>query len=285
MSQAGFQVTTLTADTAMPRPALSPVDGVAMADSRNVAIMFGKRHDNVLRDIRGLLNFEDTPCARHFKASTHVDPRNGQTYPHYLMDRDGFSLLAMGFTGARATRWKLDFIEAFSAMEAELRRRATPAIDLDDNDTLRRLLLGRVERVAALEAQVEETTHALAIAHEVIEQDSPKIAAYETLMDDKGTCCLADAARHIGASQEAFFRWIRASGFVFEKAGETLPVAEYRIDGQFKVKLTKLSRNRYASQTRVTRQGLAWLTQRWQAHLLKQAREADKARIQGELGI
>lgn len=285
MSQAGTEITTLPSDTAIPRPALARIDGVAMADSRNVAIMFGKRHDNVLRDIRGLLNFEDTPCARHFRASTHVDPRNGQTYPHYLMDRDGFSLLAMGFTGARATRWKLAFIEAFSAMEAELRRRATPVIDLDDNSTLRRLLLGRVERIEALEAQVEETTHALAIAHEIIEQDSPKIEAFKALMDDKGTCCLADAARHIGADQVAFFKWIRASGFVFEKAGETLPVAEYRADGQFKVKLTKLSRDRYASQTRVTRQGLVWLHHRWQAHLIRKAKEAAASRIQGELGV
>lgn len=51
------------------------------------------------------------------------------------------------------------------------------------------------------------------------------------------------------------------------------------------MKLTRLSRNRYASQTHVTWQGLAWLTQRWQAHLLKQAREAERARIQGELGL
>lgn len=115
------------------------------------------------------------------------------------VDRDGFSLLAMGFTGSRVTRWKLDFIEAFSAMEVELRRRATPIIDLDDNSVLRRLLLCRIERTEVLEAKVEETTHALPIASEVIERDSPKIAAYEALMDDKGTCCLADAARHIGA--------------------------------------------------------------------------------------
>lgn len=75
------------------------------------------------------------------------------------------------------------------------------------------------------------------------------------------------------------------SGFVFEKAGETLPVAEYRADGQFELKLTKLSRNRYASQTRVTRQGLVWLNHRWQAHVIRKAKEAERARIQGELGL
>jgi len=40
----------------------------------------------------------------------------------YEMDRDGFSLLAMGFTGEKALKWKLDYIKAFNAMERELKR-------------------------------------------------------------------------------------------------------------------------------------------------------------------
>lgn len=40
----------------------------------------------------------------------------------YEMDRDGFSLLAMGFTGEKALKWKLDYIRAFNTMESELKR-------------------------------------------------------------------------------------------------------------------------------------------------------------------
>ena len=39
----------------------------------------------------------------------------------YLMDRDGFSLLVMSFKGEKALKWKLDFIDAFNAMEQEIR--------------------------------------------------------------------------------------------------------------------------------------------------------------------
>ena len=46
----------------------------------------------------------------------------GKEYPMYEMDRDGFSLLAMGFTGEKALKWKLDYIKAFNAMERELKR-------------------------------------------------------------------------------------------------------------------------------------------------------------------
>lgn len=167
----------------------------------------------------------------------------------------------------------------------KIRQTGAYAPNLDDPATLRRLLLGKMDRIDVLEAQVEEKTHALAIAHEVIEQDSPKVEAYDALMDDKSTVCLADAARLIGARQELFFSWLRSSNIVFDKGGETFPDAKHRADGRFDVKITKLSRNRFASQTRVTRQGLVWLRHRWAAHLIVLAKEAAAARIQGELGV
>lgn len=46
---------------------------------------------------------------------------NNKTYPEYLMNRDGFSLLVMGFTGRKALEWKIKYIQAFNAMEKELR--------------------------------------------------------------------------------------------------------------------------------------------------------------------
>lgn len=47
---------------------------------------------------------------------------NGHKYRMYEMDRDGFSLLVMGFNGEKALKWKLDYINAFNAMEEELKR-------------------------------------------------------------------------------------------------------------------------------------------------------------------
>jgi phage antirepressor YoqD-like protein len=170
-------------------------------------------------------------------------------------------------------------------MEAELRARQAPVLDLDDNSVLRRLLLGRIERIEALEARVEETTHALAIASQVIEQDAPKIEAYETLMSDRGECNLANACRLIGAEQRPFFKWLRDGGYVFDQGDSILPNAEYRKAGQFRVRLVDLGYGRHREQTLATRQGLVWLRRRWQAHLLRKERQAAAARIQGELGV
>lgn len=101
---------------------LTITNGQPAASSLDIAKHFGKEHRNVLRDIEalqeGVLNFEQTPM---FLKTTYVHPQNGQEYPMYLMNRDGFTLLAMGFTGKEALEWKIKYINAFNAMEQELR--------------------------------------------------------------------------------------------------------------------------------------------------------------------
>jgi Rha family phage regulatory protein len=95
----------------------------AVCSSLDVAEKFHKRHDNVLQGIRGLLKNEDTH--KMFKLSHYVEKQNGQSYPMYLMNRDGFSLLVMGFTGKAALEWKLKYIEAFNKMETIIREKST----------------------------------------------------------------------------------------------------------------------------------------------------------------
>ncbi|MBO7326259.1 MAG: Rha family transcriptional regulator [Clostridia bacterium] len=98
----------------------------ALTDSLIVAEMFGKRHDNVMRSIEkligGLPKNKDTHL---FEKTWYKHPQNGERYPKYLMNRDGFSLLVMGFTGKKALEWKLKYIEAFNKMEKLLSEKQT----------------------------------------------------------------------------------------------------------------------------------------------------------------
>lgn len=105
-------------------------------------------------------------------------------------------------------------------------------------------------------------------------------------MSDEGTCCLADAARIIGAPQVPFFAWLRKRRIVFGKGEDTLPDAKHRKDGLFRVKLIRVHRNRYREQTRVTRTGLDWLRLRWNVGPAKELEaDAQAARRQGVLGL
>ena len=100
-------------------------DGQPMADSLTVAERFGKRHKDVLRSIENL-ECSSGFTERNFAPSEYKDS-TGRTLPMYLITRDGFSFLVMGFTGTKAAQCKEKYIAAFNRMETELRQRmATP---------------------------------------------------------------------------------------------------------------------------------------------------------------
>lgn len=61
------------------------------------------------------------PPTKYFIKSSYKS--RGKEYPEYLITRDGFTLLVMGFTGPKALEWKLKYIRAFNEMEKELKRR------------------------------------------------------------------------------------------------------------------------------------------------------------------
>ena len=95
-------------------------DGRILASSREVAEKFKKNHDKVCRDIKNLLKSQPTKLAIEFIESEYISDR-GRTYTEFLMARNGFSLLCMGFTGEKALEWKLKYIEAFNKMEEKLK--------------------------------------------------------------------------------------------------------------------------------------------------------------------
>lgn len=94
-------------------------NGQILASSREVADRFGKNHKDVLESIRNL-TAENSAVKDMFQISQYTNSR-GRNYDQYLMNRDGFSLLAMGFTGKKALEWKLKYINAFNIMEEKLK--------------------------------------------------------------------------------------------------------------------------------------------------------------------
>lgn len=95
-------------------------DGQILASSRDVAEKFGKRHDHVLRDIDNLISDSPKLGSEMFFETSYQNERR-KIYRCFNMNRDGFSLLSMGFTGKKALEWKLKYIEAFNKMEEKLK--------------------------------------------------------------------------------------------------------------------------------------------------------------------
>jgi Rha family phage regulatory protein len=116
-----------------------------------VAEKFNKLHKHVLETIDEILKTENSAFSFFYKSTYKVEGNN-KTYPQYLMNRDGFSLLAMGFTGKKALAWKFKFIKAFNDMEAALKANAqTPVDQIVDTFNLPTTLKDAYLRLAACE--------------------------------------------------------------------------------------------------------------------------------------
>jgi len=113
-------------------PVLAIKAGRVVANSRDVAAAFGKRHADVLRSI------DDLDCSAEFNqrnfASVDYQDAKGEMRRSVDLTRDGFVFLVMGFTGREAAKFKEAYILAFNRMEEELRQMGLAVHDLDGED-------------------------------------------------------------------------------------------------------------------------------------------------------
>jgi Rha family phage regulatory protein len=244
------QMTTIDAER---NPIVFTKDGEVFANSRDVATFFGKRHDDTMRAIRNLVEAEPDLGSRNFAETPYVDNQNGQTYRSYDMDRDGFTLLAMGFTGSKALKWKLRYIEAFNAMEAELRRIANsgPTIDLNDPGALRGLLLTYSEKAMILEKRVQELL--------------PSQEALDRIAQADGSTCITDTAKMLQMRPKDLFAYLEQNGWIYRRpgSGTHLGYQSKITTGLLEHKVTVVTRadgtERESCQVRVTPKGLTKL--------------------------
>lgn len=95
--------------------------GELVVSSRQVAEDFDKRHADVIKAIEDKMKVNEIlRSPKYFIESTYTDKSNRKS-KEYLLTRDGFSFLVMGFTGSKADEWKLKYIEAFNKMEQAIK--------------------------------------------------------------------------------------------------------------------------------------------------------------------
>lgn len=108
-------------------PSVTLHKGRPSTTSLEVAKFFGKRHDNVVRDIRKIMD----NCPKEFNALNfevvEYEDEKGELRILFILHRDGFMLLVMGYTGKKAMQIKIAYIQAFNAMEEQLLGRALPS--------------------------------------------------------------------------------------------------------------------------------------------------------------
>lgn len=214
-------------------------DNQIVTDSRSVAEHFGKRHDNVMVTIGGILKNKETQ--QMFYKTTYVNEQNNQTYPMYLMNRDGFSLLVMGFTGAKALEWKLRYIQAFNEMEEQLANKNTLAIPKDYPSALRAL------------ADEYEAKQKLLTENKVMK---PKAEYFDCLVDRNLLTNFRTTAKEFHMKQNQFINWLLENRFVYrDQKGSLQPYSEYADYFHVKDVKSTAGNNWAGTQTLITPKG------------------------------
>lgn len=167
-----------------------------------VAEKFQKSHRHVLEAIDELVKGVAEKSADLFHETTYVHPQNNQTYRMYIMNRDGFSLLVMGFTGPRALQFKLDYIDAFNKMEQAIKS----SFNLPQTyaDALRQL----AEKVEESEKQKQ-----------LIAEQAPKALFADAVATSKQSCLIGELAKilrqnGVEMGQNRLFEWLRKNGYL-----------------------------------------------------------------------
>lgn len=181
--------------------------------SLKIAEVFGKEHQHILRDIRELIDgvskIGDTPM---FEETTYIHPQNKQQYPMFLMNRDGFALLAMGFTGDKALRFKMAYINAFNEMEKALKA-MQPKLPQTYKEALKELLI-QVEENERLQLENKDM--------------KPKAEYFDEIVDRGGLTNFRDTAKLLGVSEKAFIFFLIDKKYIYrDQKGTLKPVAKY----------------------------------------------------------
>lgn len=127
-------------------------EGQPLTNSVLVAEKFGKKHYNVIQAIKKL-TIENSIVKNMFVETTYLSGKQ-QEQPMYIMNRDGFTLLAMGFTGQKALQFKLDYIDAFNKMEQTIRN--TRSLPSSADTAMLKQLVETTQTMAAQICRMQE---------------------------------------------------------------------------------------------------------------------------------
>lgn len=204
---------------------LSTQNGEPVASSRQIAENFGKEHKHVLSAVRQILVAENS--ATKFFHETTFEYR-GQKFPEYLMNRDGFSLLVMGFTGKAALEWKLKYIAAFNEMEKKLAQRP----QLSRAELMAQALIAAHDELEHKDRQIAELT--------------PKGIFADAVSASKKSILVGELAKllcqnGVQIGQNRLFVWMRERGYLIKdpkRSDYNMPTQRAVEQGLFEIKET-----------------------------------------------
>jgi anti-repressor protein len=223
--------------------------GEVYTDSLTVALVFGKEHKSVLRDIRNLLKTADTFGQNNFVPFTYFSEQNKEL-PKYLLTEDGFTLLVMGYTGANAMQFKIEYIKRFRAMKEELTNKLPGAVQ-------DYLALSENERaIQFFQQRLKLERH-----RKALKKAKPKVEFHDKFVKAAGLQSVNEVSKVLGSGANRFYGWLRDEEIVMQN---NKPYQQFINQGYFKLKeYLHEGKQAGATTTMVTPKGVSWLAKKY----------------------
>lgn len=204
-------------------------NGMALTNSLLVAKKFGKEHRHVLDAIRtiikGCADFSADPM---FEESTYVNEQNNQTYPMFIMNRDGFTLLAMGFTGKQAMKFKVDYIGAFNKMEEVIKNSTVATLPNFSNPAeAARAWAEQYEQRQIEQKRADEAEQQVLELSQEIATMKPKASYYDTILNNPSTVTISQIAQDYGMTAISFNKLLNEIGIQHKVNGQWILYAKF----------------------------------------------------------
>ena len=215
----------------------------ALTNSLLVAKKFGKEHRHVLESIRKIMTAENSAVLQMFEESSYLNEQNKQQ-PMFIMNRDGFTLLAMGFTGKQAMEFKLDYIGAFNKMEETLKRTSITALpDFTNPAEAARAWAEQFEQRQIEANRADEAEEQVLALTSEIESMQPKVSYYDMILDNKSTVTITQIAQDYGMSAIKFNQTLYDLHIQHKVNGQWILYAEYLGQGYVQSKPVPINHN------------------------------------------
>lgn len=185
-------------------------DGKLVVSSRRVADDFKKRHSDVIEKIQTLIKTKKSVMSMFIESSYKAG--TGKNYKEYLLTRDGFSLLVMGFNGREALEWKLKYIEAFNTMEKQLKEFQTPKLPQTYLEALKALVKSEEEK-EKVKKELEEQN---SFVNKISESNGSMLVREVAKLASKG---------NITIGEKALWNKLREWGYISRKSTEPMQSA------------------------------------------------------------
>ncbi|MBV9843224.1 MAG: phage regulatory protein/antirepressor Ant [Sphingomonadaceae bacterium] len=206
---------------------MTPFDCEVRMSSLDIAERAGKRHDHVMRDIRGMLA-ELYPDGDVPDFGGVYRGANGEDRPCFMLPEREFMILVSGYS----VRIRAKVIDRWKELELEAQERIAAVLPKDFPSALR-ALADSVDRNHQLEQKVTEVETKAAELEHVVEVTAPKAAIFDKYLNADGLMTLQDLGRSLGQPPNKFIDRLKGP-YLFEESGVLKPHARFAQMGLFK---------------------------------------------------